>query len=266
MSDSTLTSTDSVWVGSRRFMATISDIYGPYSPYVRVATGDGQLWSRPILAGAPVAQAWSFAGKLSELGDVLVFTFAPHARGTLAPPPAVDVPVERLIRDTDNDGWTDYEETTLGLNPEDSDSDHDGLTDDRDGSPLYRAPAAEATDPEALILRRAMFAVYGLRGSRAAIFGLPGSRPVQLSGFAGPVFFDRSLPNRLTHNGRGMLPPDQSIRGGMQAAWTIAVTGTEATVSFDNYATAQFRSGMSARFRRFGNQWIVVELRHGGVS
>ena len=111
-----------------------------------------------------------------------------------------------------------------------------------------------------------MFAMFGLRGSRYVIFGQPGSRPVQLAGFAGPVIFDRALPNRLANNGRGAIPADAMIRGGMQAAWQIGRRPNDVVVHFSNWATSQFWSTANVTLRRINGEWIVVEIRLGSVT
>jgi hypothetical protein len=260
MSDSALQASNVVGIGARQYAPMVSDMYGPYGPYVRISEAGSRVWSRPVLAGPPVEQAWLFDGGLATNPDGLRFLFTPRGGASIGAPPPVDIPLDRISRDSDGDGWTDFEETTLGMNPRAADSDGDGLRDDVDDCPLYSPPLAETRDEDAQILRRAMFAMFGLRGSRYVIFGQPGSRPVQLFGFAGPVIFDRALPNRLTSNGRGAIPADAMIRGGMQAAWQIARRPDDVIVHITNWATSQFRSAADVTLRRINGEWIVVEI------
>ena len=42
-----------------------------------------------------------------------------------------------VVQDSDEDGWTDLEESILGLDPASPDSDHDGLPDGMDANPLF---------------------------------------------------------------------------------------------------------------------------------
>ena len=54
-----------------------------------------------------------------------------------------DVDLKDIASDVDKDGWTDVEESIIGLNNDKADSDDDGLPDGRDANPLLPDPAVK---------------------------------------------------------------------------------------------------------------------------
>jgi len=264
---------NAITAGDREYAAVLSDLYGPYAPFVLARSRGDARWRRPRLAGAPVATAPSFEAIVTVQADTLTIAFRrrPSTSDMVPMPPAVTVPIAALDQDSDGDGWTDLEERALGMRPDRADSDGDGIADGVDSTPLYKAAPGEASDEEAQIISRALFAAYGTSGSRYAIFVAPGHRPVQLFGHSGPMFFDVTLPSR-TGCGRGVAAgvgagPCPAIRGGAQVTWTIGrPSPTEASVSFTNQAAAGFRSTALATLRKIGTQWIVVEYRVTSIN
>jgi hypothetical protein len=261
--DSVLRPQTSAIVGQRSYGVLILETYGPFAPYLLWQEPD-KKWSRPILASAPAPNSWSFEPALARAGTGLAIAFhiPPNVASSAAPPRSIPVDVAEVLRDSDGDGWTDREERHLGLDPASADSDRDGLTDTLDVTPRYAPPPGETADEEAQILRRAVFAMYALTGSRWAIFVKPGTRPIQLVGHSGPVLYGVDLPTRDTPR-TGTPPP---IRGGAQAAWRVSARSpTEATVEFTDWAGIAFRSSSHVTLKKIGIEWVVVAGRTDGL-
>ena len=265
MGDLVLRPQTSAIIGQRSYGVLILETYGPYAPYLFwQEPGAGARWSRPILAGPPSPNSWSFEPALARSANGLsvAFHIPPHVASSAGPPRSIPVDVNEVLRDTDRDGWTDREERQLGLDPASADSDRDGVPDAADVTPLYAPPPGEAADEDAQILRRAFFAMYALTGSRFAIYVRPGTRPVQLSGHSGPVLFGVDLPTR--DSGRTQPPPP--IRGGAQSSWRVSGrTAASVRVEFTDWVGIAFRSTSLVVLKKIGADWIVVECRLLGM-
>ena len=61
-----------------------------------------------------------------------------------------EVTSDPLSPDTDNDGISDYDEKTYGINPRNADSDDDGLTDYQELNEVYSDPAVQDSDGDGL--------------------------------------------------------------------------------------------------------------------
>lgn len=260
---------NSVQSGEREYAVVLSEIDGPFAPFILMRSRADGRWQRPRLAGAPVPNAASFEPVLTLDGESLSIAFRrrPPAPETVPVPAPVVVTLSAITLDTDADGWTDLEEHALGMRHDRADTDDDGIPDGSDSSPLYKAADGEDRDDEAQILRRAMFVAYGLSGSRYAVFVAPGHRPVQLYGHSGPVFFNVALPDR-TGCGRGARPGTcAAIAGGAQVAWTLSRPApTDAVVQFRNVQGLGFRSTSQATLRKIGGEWVVVDYRVTGMN
>lgn len=243
-------------VGQRSYAAVLLETYGPFAVHVLWQDpGAGSRWTRPYLAARPSPLAWSFEPALSPRAGAFVARFTPlrTVPATATPPPSVRIDLARISDDGDGDGWTDFEERHLGLDPTRADTDGDGRRDDVDVSPLYAERPGADRDDEAAILRRALFAHYGLTGSRWAIFVRPGSRALQLEGHAGPVIFGVDLPTR------DRVPTPPAIRGGAQASWRVTRPAPDrAEVVFTDSAGAAFHSTSRVIVHRVLGDWVVV--------
>ena len=62
-----------------------------------------------------------------------------------------------MTSDVDHDGWTDLEESIIGLNNNKADSDRDGVPDGRDANPLVAALAQERLTDAQQIAQAVMF-------------------------------------------------------------------------------------------------------------
>jgi hypothetical protein len=261
--DTVLRPQTSAIVGQRSFGVLTLETYGAFAPYL-LWQEPGRKWSRPILAGAPAPHSWSFEPALTRSGTGLAIAFhiPQNVASSAAPPRSIPVDVDEVLRDSDGDGWTDREERHLGLDPASGDTDRDGLSDTIDVTPRYAPQPGEAADEDAQMLRRAVFTMYGLTGSRWAIFVKTGTRPIQLTGHSGPVLYGVDLPTRDTPR-TGTPPP---IRGGAQAAWRISArTATDATVEFTDWAGIAFRSTSRVTLKKIGAEWVVVACRTDGL-
>lgn len=265
MGDVVLRPQTSAIVGQRSYGVLVLETYGPFAPYLLwQEPGAPAQWSRPFLAGPGSANSWSFEPALarSSGGLTIAFHIPPNVASSAAPPRSIPVDVNEVLRDSDGDGWTDREERHLGLDPASADSDRDGIADNADVTPRHAPAPTEAADEDAQILRRAVFAMYGLTGSRWAIFVKPGVRPVQLSGHAGPVLYGVDLPTRDTP--RTGTPP--AIRGGAQASWRVSArTAADATVEFTDWAGIAFQSTSLVTLKKIGDEWIVVGWKIAGL-
>jgi len=250
--------------GDHEYAVVVSETYGPFAPFVLMRTSADSRWQRPRLIGAPIPNASSFDTVVTVDRDALAIAFQRRpATSTVVPVPSpLRVPLTAIEQDTDGDGWTDVEERALGLRPDLDDTDGDGISDRVDVTPLHKAAPGEERDEDAQIIRRAWFAAYGLTGSRFAIFVPPGHRAVQLYGLAGPVLFDRALPER-TGCGRGAragvtCPP---IIGGAQVSWTLTrPTSTEANITFSTVVGLNSPRTTRVTLKKIGNDWIVIAV------
>jgi hypothetical protein len=163
--------------------------------------------------------------------------------------------VTMITRDTDRDGWTDAEEERLGLDPRKPDTDGDGIPDGKDICPAY-APRPGDDDEEARILQKAIFAVFGLSGSRDLIFVGEGSRRLQVWGYEGPILYGISADTW-----------HKKHISGTWVGWKVtARTEREATVSIGDWEGTLAAGGQTVTLRKIQGDWYVVKMELGEVS
>jgi hypothetical protein len=231
--------------------AFIFDFYGP--PALFVATAANERWSRPRLV-LPNAQRFVEV-KLTEIGRDRVradFTAASRAGQnlTLVPlvPDAIEFSLSDIEKDSDADGWTDVEENWLEMNWRAADTDRDGSPDGSDSTPIFEKPQAPVNPTETVILRRALFAMFGLTGAPHALFVRDGSPRLQLDNLPGPVFY------RDPHSG-------------VRVSWKIlSRSDAEARVEITDYEGPLAASGNEVVLRRIGDEWCVVRIRMLWIS
>jgi hypothetical protein len=244
----------------RTYAIVISDLLGGRSVYLlQQIPGAPGRWTRPRLASRALPTNGWFPPVLTAptAGELLVtFTQPPNANNPPQPPPEPErVVIADVLRDLDGDGWTDLEEIRLGLNPASADTDGDGLPDGRDACPSYAPPGGEESDEDAEILRRAIFAHLGLPGSPWALLVDGTSRKLQLTGFGGPVIFDRAVPKR------------DEPGGGVYVRWQlVSKTADQATVSIADWEGSLAGSGHTVSLRRINGAWYVVAIRMTYIS
>src|SRR5262249_40617196 len=152
-------------------------------------------------------------------------------------------------------GWTDIEEIRLGLDPKGADSDGDGRPDGNDVCPDYAPRPEDETDEELTILQRAIFATYGLSGSRDVLLVGKGSRRLQVWGYHGPILYNKDPDEWLDSHGSGI-----------RVNWAVSRDGDEATVTISDYEGPEAAGSQSVSLRRIGAEWYVIRREMGVVS
>jgi hypothetical protein len=235
----------------REAAALILNIYGP--PYLYVATRAAGSWTRPQLVPVPVlgSPGLTVAG-LRDDRLRIAFVSAPRREDPMSliqpTPEAIEVLLPEVQRDSDGDGWTDITERHLQMNWRHKDSDGDGIEDDRDPAPDYRETAADRADEDVQILKRSVFAMFGLTEAPGALFVADGSRRLQLEGLPGPVFYREG-------------------NGGVRVTWKIEKkTPTDATVELTDFEGVLAASGNEITLRSVAGSWYVVAIRMKWIS
>jgi hypothetical protein len=163
---------------------------------------------------------------------------------------------KEIEKDSDKDGWTDVEEKRLGLNPSQADSDGDAIPDGRDVCPDYAASPGDDKSEDAQILQRAVFASFGLTGSRYLLIVENDSRRAQLCGYGGPIIYNQNRGKWSRQH------PD----GAVYVSWRITVTGDEAFVGISDYEGELADGSQYLTLRKINNEWFVTARRIGPVS
>src|SRR6185295_14306125 len=147
----------------------------------------------------------------------------------------------------DGDGWTDAEEWELGIISSRKDTDGDGLTDDRDAAPDYRERPADVNDATS-ILKRAVFAQFGLTEAPHALFARDGVPRIQPDGLPGPVIYGHAV-------------------SGVLVTWKVTSRSeTEAKVEITDFEGALSASGEEFTLRKIDGEWFVVSKRGLWIS
>lgn len=213
------------------------------------APADPRAWSRPRLVDRSSAGRLRNAILTLGAGETLTFTFtgAQSARN-------LQISLLEVNRDSDGDGWTDMEEARLETDPHDPDSDGDGAADGADVCPLYAESKQEADSDNTIILQKAIFAAFGLTGSRQLLYVTPDSPKVHVVGYGGPILFDHPIT-------RDALP------SGPYVSWRIAErTATTARVELSDRDAPTSGGGQDVLLRKINGVWVVVSRKTTWVS
>jgi hypothetical protein len=196
---------------------------------------------------------WTTAS-VTDLGSGrLRATFSATSSTQLPVPAAQELVIADVVRDTDEDGWTDLEEARLGLNPRRADSDGDGIPDGVDATPMYAAPAGRKEDENTQILRRAIFCAFGLTDASHALYVIRRSQRLQLQSASGPILY--RAPGKA-EGGSGIL-----------VSWKIVQhNATTATVEVYDYEGNVSASTRYVSLKRVGSDWLVVDVSMGSIS
>jgi hypothetical protein len=231
--------------------AFILGFYG--EPSLFIATRSEGRWGRPRLV-APGTQRFADLTLRALDGKRLRAEFtAPSPPGvTIAPLPAVPDAIEFDLADveldTDKDGWTDLEEARLGMDRSSADSDRDALPDSSDSTPFFAATRRQPAPADAPILRRALFAIFGLTAAPHALFVKDQSVRLELTNLPGPLFY-------------------QDAPGGVRVTWKIvSKSDTEARAEITDYEGPLAASGNEVTLRRIGAEWYVTGIRMLWIS
>lgn len=187
--------------------------------------------------------------------------------------------LQRLRADSDGDGLTDVLEPCLGTNPHNPDSDSDGLRDDVDKNPLA-APRPLSDGEKVLSAAVEAFCHQGgLQGIRL-IHLPPGIRPLEFSGPSGTII---SLPNNTTSRKKALAdalfqdtisfrPPRYDFDGAaLRNEKTTNVilwnaNKTEAKLQLISTFTSRSGAGFELRLKKFGNEWIVLDIEMSWIT
>lgn len=161
---------------------------------------------------------------------------------------AYTIPMRQTLEDSDGDGWTNFEEQTIGLREDAADTDGDGIGDGEDVCPDYAPPGEDREDEEVQIIQRAFFATFGLTDSRYLLLVGSDSRKVQLWGYAGPVLYRDRESWKLSHE-----------RGGVFVDWEIRErTDTEAKVRIHDWEGPEAGGTQEVLLKKMDGEWFVV--------
>jgi WG containing repeat len=234
---------------------------------------DPLSWSRPLLVPKKLYRGIKEAKLAINGTDELVFSFiqeAPPARalmeGTFDPGPKSpatgpvqwSLSINGIEKDSDNDGWTDVEETRLGLDPKRKDTDGDGIPDGQDVCPNFSLRDEDGNDEEIKIFQKAIFVTWGLSGSRHLLLVGPEVKRVHIWGYAGPVIYGPDV-NTWSKNHQ---------YGAVYASWRIRkrISPTEVVVEIVDYEGPLAAGGQDVRLRKVGNEWVVIKRQATWVS
>lgn len=260
----------------RTYGIVVSFLLGAMEPFLisTAAPEDPTSWSRPLLVPGQgqifmnlrEARLTSESDELLKFDNIQETSRVPkRADGT---PDFAKVEIQRtnqhleiqlaeVLRDTDQDGWTNLEEERLGLDPNKSDTDGDGLADGMDPCPNYAPAKGDETNEDVLILQKAVFAAFGLSGSRQLLLVGPNSPKVQIWGYAGPIIFQKDT---------GAAWREKYGAGGLFVTWEVTRTGDEARVRLSDYVGPTGGGSQFIQLKRIQGKWIVVGRQFGGVA
>jgi hypothetical protein len=229
-------------------------------------------WSRPRLVPGRFfpgieAPALTWAGP-----GVLTFSFvqrerpappsimSPRLRNPPQPasfgPQVKTVDLAVVSRDSDGDGWTDLEEERLTLEPQNPDTDDDGVRDGADPAPNHSA-RLDQEDDETVVVREALFVTFGINRSRAMIQVGSVPRPVQVWGFRGPVIYGVDTARWQASHDLGYV----------QVSWNItSLTADAAVIQVRDYEAPLSAASYRLRLARIDSTWVVVEYALTAIS
>ena len=233
---------------------------------------DATSWSRPLLIPNAVYRGIK-EPQLTINGDELLFSFVQEAppdralmEGTHDPGPAAPVlgpqqwklSIKQITNDSDADGWSDVEEQRLGIDPQKTDTDGDGIADGIDVAPNFSLSDEDKNDDEIKIFQKALFATFGLTGSRHLLLVDAKMKRVHPWGYAGPVIYGQNV------NSWGK---DHQY-GAVYVSWRIKrrPSDSEVIVEITDYEGPLAAGGQDVRLRKINGEWIVIRRRTTWVS
>jgi hypothetical protein len=230
---------------------------------------DGGVWSRPALIPVSPYRTVTNPSLAIEKEDILILsytqekpasrtlmegTFDPGKQAPVLGKQEIRISVSEILKDSDGDGWTDIEEVRLGLDPRNPDTDGDGIKDGDDAAPNYAAKPDDKESDEVAVIQKAIFATFGLSGSRFLLIVGPKSCPVQAWGYLGPILY-----------GRQEWAEKQEF-GTVFVDWEATVEGDRAKVEIRDYEGPLAGGSQKVLLQRKNGTWIVVRRQPGAVS
>jgi len=223
---------------------------------------DGRKWKQAF-----------FAGSLTDSSDITIESMIDSIDSTGIP------------KDSDKDGWTDLVEKRLGTDPNNKDTDGDGLIDSEDKNPLA---IPRPLNEEEKVLRAAFEARYcfssGDGYKTPCLVDLPeGVQPFEFYGFnwviipqvkgtESPLAKYRTL---ILHRGMAVVyfgrPRNDfdgnatpETRGRDFILWNA--DRTEARLSISTHYGSLNAAGYDIHLKKFGDEWIVIKMLKTWVS
>jgi hypothetical protein len=229
---------------------------------------DASSWSRPLLIPNKVYRGVKEPQLTLEGAGELLFSFVqepPPGRhimeGTGDPGPTAPamgrqqwkLSIKQIETDSDADGWTDVEEQRLGIDPNNKDSDGDGIEDGQDVCPNFSLSFEDKNDDEFRIVKRAFFATFGLGGSRQLLLIDSRMKRVHMWGYAGPVIYGQDLKRWSDNHQFGFV----------FVSWQIHKlrNENEIAVGITDYEGALAASGHEVKLRKINGEWFVISSR-----
>lgn len=244
--------------GSELFLASNSDPENSNSP-----------WSRPALIPATIYRTMTKPSLTLEGENTLVLshvqekpaprqlmegTFDPGKEAPALGKREVRISVQDVTKDSDGDGWTDIEEIRLGLDPKNPDTDGDGIKDGDDSTPNYAPKPEDKESDEVTVIQKAIFATFGLSGSRFLLVVSRKSRPVQVWGYSGPILYGREEWAKTLEFGTVFVN------------WSAAIDGNKARVGIGDYEGPLAGGSQEVFLEKKKGNWFVVRREPGAVS
>ncbi len=163
-----------------------------------------------------------------------------------------------IMMDSDHDGWTDLEELRLGLNPHIADTDGDGVSDGIDPCPNYAEIIEQRGDNETLVLKKAIFATFGLSGSSYKIEVSKESKKIQAYPCLSPIIYSDKTwdwyDNREKHD---------SI---VFVKWSAWCGENVATVTINDLEGSLAAATQKVYLKKINGAWYVVKREFGPIS
>jgi len=163
-----------------------------------------------------------------------------------------------MLRDSDNDGWTDLEEQRLDLDPAKADTDGDGINDGEDVCPTFALPKDHEKDENVQIIQKAFFATVGLTASHYMLIIEPKCAKVHVWGYRGPVLYPDEAQCRAWRRGRQFGP--------VYVSWEVKRDGDQAQVVIDDYEAPMAAGGQMVYLRKIAGMWYVVRREITWIS
>ena len=132
--------------------------------------------------------------------------------------------------------------------------DGDGMADGQDTCPDLAYDAKRDETEESQIVQRAIFATFGITGSRYALLVDTKMKPVHFWGYPGAILYKWDAKK---------WPRGQ---GGIFLSWTVKIDGDSASVWVHDYEGSLAAGGQEVKLRKINGQWYAVKRELGPVS
>jgi hypothetical protein len=123
--------------------------------------------------------------------------------------------------------------------------------------PNYAQTAEDLGDEQVQMLQRAIFATFGMSGSRHLLLVEPGSRPIQLWGYGGPVIYGQTRESWVGRHGYGAF----------FISWKAGcIWDGKAGVQISDYEGEMASGVQGIVLRKIGSEWFAVKWVEGPIS